>query len=417
MTSPAFRRRLRSMLLAFSCVVALTFALACSERALATEAEEVDHLALAAVLIDGGDATRALRVLREVDLQAEKERARDGDDDAAFDFERYYTLEGIASLATGDYVGAVQALKRAHVLAEENETKQKLSVSIAKAYAGQALWTLCLDALEDAGAQGRKSSENFLLRAKAHQALGHAGRALRSYRVGSRRFPNDRRLVEGELFLLVSHGLIREALDGSKAWRQEASEAELLRLAAAVLRAGDVEMATLLGERTLLRFPTSTNARVLLGHAAAQKKNYTAAAHHFKTAADISGDASTVTDAAEMYRRAGRTSAALRLGVLIPDAERKARQRFGILLEQERYAEAAAMQPRLQRLQILDDDDVRLALAYCWLQQAAVAEDRPRVLDRARRLLRDVKAASAFRQAVTMREAIEGCEKEVARCP
>lgn len=406
-----------SSLTAFALTVLMFAGISCSERALAEEAT-VDHLALAAVLIEGGDSARALRVLHEVDLQAEKERARESDDaEEAFDFARYYTLEGIAALATSDFVGAVRALKRARHLTEDKESQKKLSVSIAKAYAGQSLWTLCLDALDDAGVYGRKAPEHFLLRAKAHRALGNTGRAIRSYRVGSRRFPSDRRLVEGEIFLLVEHGLIREALDWSEQWREQASEDELLRLAAAVLRADDDKTATLLAEDVLLRFPASTKARVLLGHAAARKQKYTTVAHHFKFAADSSGDSSTVADAAEMYRRAGRTSAALRVGVQIPDAERKARQRFGILLEQERYAEASAMQPRLSRLRILEDDDVRIALAYCWLQQAAIADDRARILDRARSLLRDVKAANAFRQAVQMREAIESCEKDLSRCP
>ncbi len=397
-------------LIAIAATMAALCLFGCSSRALATE-PEVDRLALAAVLIDGGDGTRALAVLREIDLEEAKATT------PHFDFQRYYTLEGVAALSTGDAVLAVRSLRHARLLTQTAGAKAKLSVSIAKAYAAQQLWRHCLDALDAAGALGRAAPEHFLLRAKAHRELGSVARAIRTYRVGARRFPSDRRLVEGEIFLLLDNGLVQEALEWSAAWRESASETELLRLAAAMLRAGDRPAATLLAEQTLLRFPASTQARVLLGHAAATEGAYATAASHFKRAADLGGTATSIADAAEMYRRAGRHAAALRLGARIDDPVQKARQRFGILLEEGRFVEATAMEPRLSRLNVIADDEVKLALAYCWLQQAALSPDRAGPLAKASGHLRRIFEPAAFRQATKMHEAIEACRGDLRRCP
>ena len=381
--------------------------------AAATDADTApaDPLGLAAVLIDGGDAARALVVLREIDLdetlKAEPE----------FDLTRFYTLRGVASLGAGDATAAIADLKTARARQSDLAGQRRLSLVLANAYASTEAYVDALAALDAAGELGRQHPSQFFLRARAYRALHRPARALMALRVGRRLFPHARPLAEGEIILLVELGLVQEAMARSTTWRATASEEEGLRLAATLLRAEALDSAQALGEEVQLRFPGSAGASVLLAHTAAARGAFSTAAHHFEQASVLGDDKRTIADAAEMYRRADRSSRALMLGVQIDDAEQKARQRFGIYVEQDRCAEAVAMEPRLKRLKILDDEEVRLALSYCLLNLAAQTPSREKTLDRAKAHLRQMTGVDAFRRASALRDVIDQCREEIEKCP
>ncbi len=398
-----FRSRRHSSVAALVVVLGIALAPAAS----AGEVEEVDRLALAAVLLDGGDPARARRVLNEIDLDTEVAA------DEKFDVRRYHTLVGIVALGEARYDDAILSLGR---VAREADAPPAIFVALARAYAGAERPAETLRALDAAGDAGRKTPLLFALRAHAHLSLNRPARALRSLRVGQRHFSGlaagrngARPLLERELFLLIELTLIQEALDRAKPWLATATEDEMLAFAAALLRAGAPESAEKIAEQARLQFPSSPEVRVLLAHAAAKQKHYTTAAHHFEHASYVSGELDSVADAAEMYRRAGRTAVALTLGAKIEGAEVKVRQRFGILLESERYDEAAALERRLSRLGMLADDDIRLALAYAHFRTGA--------LTNAEAVLGPVKSARAFERAAQMRQAIAQCREESSRCP
>ncbi len=104
-------------------------------------------------------------------------------------------------------------------------------------------------------------------------------------------------------------------------------------------------------------------------------------------------------EAAELYRRAGEMGKALYLNSLVLDVDRKTRQRFRLLLASERFEEAVAIEPRLDRMGATEEDDIRYSLAYAYYSNGQ--------LDRAREYLQGISDPEMFRRAVELRQIIE----------
>ena len=119
-------------------------------------------------------------------------------------------------------------------------------------------------------------------------------------------------------------------------------------------------------------------------------------------------DPALLSEAAEMSRRAGDLDRALLLNSQVSDQKEKARQRLAILVEMKRYEEAAAMEPRLSRLGLLEDEDVRYALAYSYFMT--------RRFDPAREHLKKITRADLFRSAAQLFKAMEVCEQDPLQC-
>ena len=92
----------------------------------------------------------------------------------------------------------------------------------------------------------------------------------------------------------------------------------------------------------------------------------------------------------------------------VADPVDKASQRLGLLVDDSRLAEAAALVPRLSRLGLLADDSVSYAVAYAWF---GLGE-----LDAAEEALADIEDPAVFRSAVSLRQAIGACRAEPRTC-
>jgi len=356
--------------------------------------EEVDRLALAAVLIDGGDADRALSVLDEVDPN-----------DEGLDRTRFHTLRGVAALRLAQYERAYQDLTLA--AASENASPQ-VQVYLARAAYGAGHLEASLLALDRAGEMGRAEPGLYELRAASERGLGDEGAALATLRAGQQRFKDAPALRERELSLLIDAGLYREALErADRGWSSKASRERMIALTNALRQARAFAEAKTIGERALLRFVDDPEVRVAVGRVYADAGEPTVAAAIVEDAARL--DPSYASDVAELYRRAGRFEEATAWNARIPDARTKVRQRFGLLMEAGRYDEAAALAPRLSRLKLLEEDALALALAYAHFQTGETGA--------ALSLLTDIEDASLFRQATDLRRAITACRETPERCP
>lgn len=375
-------------------------ALQCPRSALAKKrGDEPDPVAIAAVLLDNGDPNRALEVLEGVDERA-----------PGVDRARLHTLRGIAALQGRQYPKAARSLERAlAALAADEQAEQDprvLELYLAFAYFGAEDCERSLQALGRAGPRADERAQSFLIRGDCHRRAGRAGEALAALRRGQARFSAERALQERELLLLVELGLYRELFERAVPFLEEASEDEALLLLEALRRASAHDEAVELGERIRLRFPGSRRATLALAHAYVGAERPLSAARLFEELSFF--DPAYAAEAGELYRRAGWTQMAVLSGARSPDAEKKLRQRFGILLEEGRYEEASALAPRLLRAGLLDDDEVRYALAFAMFQS--------RRFDDAERALRGVDDPGVFRQAAELRRAVAACREEGWQC-
>jgi hypothetical protein len=104
-------------------------------------------------------------------------------------------------------------------------------------------------------------------------------------------------------------------------------------------------------------------------------------------------------EAAELYRRAGYMDRALYMNSLVLDQTVKTKQRFNLLLEQNRYEEAMALEARLKRLGALNEDSMRYAMAYVHFNAQH--------FDEASAYLNQISSSGFFREASQLRKAIE----------
>ena len=92
----------------------------------------------------------------------------------------------------------------------------------------------------------------------------------------------------------------------------------------------------------------------------------------------------------------------------ISDQQVKFRQRLALLLELQRYEQAASMEQDLRRTGLIDDEDIRYALAYAVFK----AGD----FDQAEAHLQVLTRPDLFRKAAELRRAIQDCSEDQWKC-
>ncbi len=350
--------------------------------------DDVDPLAIASRLVADGLFDRAAGILTEV------ERPADDDPDRS----RFYTLRGMVRLNTGDPAGAALDLA---IAVEDPETDPLLNLHLAQARLSSDDPEGALSALDAAGPAADEVPGAYLLRGKAAQALARTDEAWAALDAGRSRFPDHAGLGQQFLLLMVELGLHHTAArEAPVVFDNIGADATLwVTLGDALRRAGAITGARWVLEEARLRFPDSTDAKVALARACLDADLPRCAGEVLQEAAIL--DPVFASEAAECFRRAGAWNRALYANGLVIDPPTKLKQRLGLLLELQRFTEAAALEPRARRLELVDDQQVAYALAY--------AHFRTGDHERTETLLRGISDPDLFRQATALREAMERC--------
>ena len=315
-------------------------------------AATVDPLALAARLVADGHHARASTVLAQLEPPAETS-AKKGTEAS-----RYHTLVGLVALELGDAQRAADAFEHAATLAPEPLTW--LGLAGARDQLGQP--TAALAALDAGGPALDGFPTAWLLRSRGLSALQRPDDAYGVALEGAERFPADADLVAARFTLAIERGLTHQvAIDAPAALiAAEAPEELWLELAQGLLIVpGDAQV---FAEQARLALPHSHRARLVLASACLAQERYHCAGSVLAEAAAF--DATYALQASEAFRRAGELQRALYLNGQVADPADKARQRLSLLVELQAWDEAAALDARLERLGLLQDDSVAYALAY-----------------------------------------------------
>lgn len=348
-----------------------------------------DRVAIAARLVTDGFWERAADVLAEVQQPPKGQEAR------------FFTLQGMVALNLSRHEDAVGAFTSA--LEADAEPLVHVYLAQARVALGESSgqpehYRSALSALDAAAEAGASLAGAWQLRSRAHRALGQDDPAYHALLQGRTRFPDHPGLLEDQLALLIELGLTREALDlGIEALpRLEASEDAWVALGDRLRRAGALHEARAWLEQARVRFDGSVRPRIALAGACLEAELPLCCGQVLAEAAAF--DNAYASEAAECFRRAGDIDRALYLNSTVTDDEVKVRQRLGLLLEQGDFAPAAALDARLARLGLLDDEQVAYALAYAHAQDGSRA--------RAEQLLRTLTDPALFQAATALREAM-----------
>lgn len=364
------------------------------EKDESSEKDEVDHVALAAKLIKDGHFERARIVLDQVDPKQPE-----------LDLPRFHTLRGLVALEQKHFAPARQSFEKAIAAGQQQPV---VYLYLAQAHFGEKSYAKVLEALGRAGTAGQDIPGTFMMRSQSHWELKQPAQALQALVAGQRAFPKEPEFTRIRIFYLIELGLFQEvarvgaeylARPGVSA-DDYAAVGEGLRRSKQLVEARDVL------EAAHLRFPGDEKLLVLLAHVYLDEGRPLVAAMLFEDASRM--NPKYALESAELYLRAGRLERALALNSRVADQAAKMKQRLSILLELERHETIAAMAPRLSRLGLLEDENVRYALAYGYFRSGELEE--------AEKQLRHIRDPRLFESALQLRRAMDSCEKAGWEC-
>jgi len=360
---------------------------------------EVDYLALAALMLRDGNFDRALAALDQVDTSDEN-----------LDAARYHTLRGMTHLRRDELEPARAALQQAVAASEENhgQAESAVYVYLAQIHFRLEDYTATLAALDHAGTAVDRIASIYHMRAQCHWLLDDPVMALATLDQAAEIFPGDLSFLRRKLFFLIDLGLFHQAVDLGREYLAATDGAldDYLALGNALRASGELDQAAVLLEHALLAFPDAPEVRKVLAHVYIARGEMSAAADLLYVAALLDG--ALLGEAAELYRRAGQTQRALWINSQLTEQVGKLRQRLAIYLQLENFEQVVSMVAALQRVGLLDDEDIRYALAYALFK---VGE-----FDAAETQLAALNRPDLFRKAAELRRAIQDCEGDRWRC-
>ncbi|MDX1570996.1 MAG: tetratricopeptide repeat protein [Xanthomonadales bacterium] len=364
--------------------------------------DEVNYVELASVLVQDGNYERAEQALLNVENPAAE----------GVDTPRYYTVYGLIHLNRSQLELARNSFNKAIEtgLIDEvtGETPEVIYIYLAQCHFGLEEYREAIKALDRAGETAERISSTWSMRAHAHWLLHERQRAFDVLARAGQRFPDNTNFLRRKVFYLIELGLYLEAAEVGRAYleRSEGSAEDHVSIGTALHRAGNHDQALEFLESAHLRYPESEIVSKVLAHTYLETGRPLAAAELFHKASMRNPE--LVSEAAELYRRAGKPYRALMLNGQIRNQTRKLQQRLAIFLQLKDYEQITTMEDALFRVGLLEDEDIRYALAYAWFQVGDY--------EKAEGHIQKLRSPELFRKGTELREAMEECKAESWRC-
>jgi len=246
------------------------------------------------------------------------------------------------------------------------------------------------------------------MRAQASWKLGRKEAAIEALHRGAALFPKTSDFLRTEVFYLVDLKLFQRATEVGQRYldRIDAGAEDYVAVAEALRQGGQAEQAGLMLEQAHLRYPEDTKVLLALAHTYIDRDRPLSAALVLEEASRL--DTRFTGEAAELYRRAGRHARALSLNAGVHDQAAKFRQRLSILIDMEDFERVGSMAPTLDRLSLLDDDQVRYALAYALYKVGD--------FNGAEQHLKRLREVSLLESANQLRKAMAACRANGWQC-
>lgn len=373
-------------------------ALLCLSLAMLSSAQaaddEVDYVEVASVLLRDGETERAEAALNRADPAVE-----------GVDLSRYHTVRGLLALEQQRLELAAEAFGAA---VDAGRSDPLVHLYRAQAYFGLERYDDAVAALDAAGDEVANLSGAWMMRAHAHWMTGRRQAALDTLTTASDRFPANTGFMRRQVFYLIDAGLYLEAAALGRDYlaRAEGKAEDYAAIGAALRQGKRYDEALQFLEAAALKYPGHGDIAKSLAQTWLESGSPLAAAEVLAKLAER--DNSLLPEAAELFRRAGQPQRALALNARIGDTARKLKQRVGILVELKRYDEVSGMGASLYRAGLLDDQDVRYALAYALFRGGD--------FDASERHLTALTRPELFRRATELRRLMQECAETRWAC-
>jgi len=358
-----------------------------------SQPQHTDFLELAAVMLRDGRNDRALLALQSVDLEDEKT-----------DRARFFTLQGLAYLNLNDFHAARESLQLA---VKNGQADPVIFVYLAQAHYALKDYQSTIQAIDRSGEHARKANI-ITLKSQAYWQLEKPNAAIHALNEGQRLFPQDYSFLRRKVFYFVELELFHEAAELGRLYltQSQAAAEDYIAIGNALRLSRQFQEALDILEIARLQFPENEMVAKLLAHTYLDQGQLNAAAFILEQAALLNPD--LLSEAAEVYRRANRFHKALTLNEGVQDQKVKFKQRLSILLALKQYERAANMESSLYRTGLLEDQNIRYALAYAYFSSGRFPE--------ASKHLDHLTESELFRKGVELRRLMQLCKEEPWKC-
>jgi len=416
--------------------VLLTILLSVAAHARNTEEpKEIDHLALASLMVYDGRLDKAEAELSRVDKTSE-----------TFDAARYYTISGVLAAkkenhekAIENYLMALDTTKAKTFEAPEVEKKkkylfslgkgrevkdepapefdaekvkkeklEKLHMQLSQAYYQLADYANTVKHLDLAGDRGKERPALFAIRAECYWKTEKTDDAIGALNRGLNFFPEEAMLLKQKYHYFAELGLYQAAIENAKKYMTviDADASEYILLAQLLIEADQSDEAAKILESARGKFPQKAKIKMLLGHIYMEKDMNFTAARLFKEAAYR--NKKYLKDAVEIHRRVKDFSHAIYLNTQMSDKVEKLKQRVAIYLDRGEFEKVIGLKDGLERYNLLDDDNLRYALAYSYYR----AKDYPK----AAMHVQKIQDNDLFAKGTVILKNIEKCRENSTEC-
>jgi tetratricopeptide (TPR) repeat protein len=356
--------------------------------------QSTNLIELAAIMLRDGHSDRAILALQGVDLE-------DEDTDLA----RFYTLQGLAFMNLHDFVAAKDSFQSAIANGQQEKT---IYVYLAQVNFSLKNYQETIQAISEAGQLINNYPALFAIKARAYWQLEETEQAINTLNEAEQLFPDDYRFLKQKVFYFVELELYHEAAKLGRKYLSlsHANAEDYVAIGNALRLSKTYQEAANILEIARLQYPNNDVVAKLLAHVYLDQDKLNSAAFILEQAAMLNSE--LLSEAAEIYRRAGRFHKALTLNEAISDQKVKLKQRLSILLALKRFELVANMESALYRNGLLDDQHVRYALAYAFFSTGRHTD--------ANEHLDNLTDADLFRRGIELRRLIEICKTEPWQC-
>lgn len=387
--------------------IAAVVLLLCIATPVLAQNDEVNYLDLAALMLRDGNLERAMLSLDQVDLDAEvaANQERDEEDEDWFDVGRFWLLRATTHQRSSQPELARDAFNNAIAA---GRTDASIFLSLAQINFSLQDYEAAIESIDRAGRDVERIASVYHLKAQASWLLERHTDALAVLDQAALVFPEDQSFLRRKVFFLVELGLFQDAAELGNQYlgSTEGKANDYIAIGNALRQSGQIETALSFLEAALIKFPDDVTVKKVLAHTYIDAEKLHIAADIIYAAALL--DTDLLPEASELYRRAGQVYRALAINGEIRDQSAKLKQRLALLIELSRYEQAGAMEMDLRRVGLLENEDIRYALAYA-LFKTGDFEGAESHLSRLTR-------TDLFRKAIEVRRAMADCEAEIWRC-
>ncbi|MCD6259460.1 MAG: hypothetical protein J7J31_07645 [Helicobacteraceae bacterium] len=356
--------------------------------------DEIDHVALAALLLRDGHIQKAADELGSVDLE-----------DKSIDLMRFYTLKALVASKQGLYKESNQFFLESIKAGQEDKT---IFLYMAQNSFKLQEYKESLGYLDAAGDLALEKPSLFSLRAELYWRLDQKEKSFEVLERGMQKFDNEYTLLKQRFFYSMSLGLYQSALDDAHLYLNHAKldEQSALVFINAFKKANQLDDAIALAEELLLQFDKSAKLTALLAYLYIDKGMLQSAADLFDKAS-IKDELYT-KESAELYRRAKNFVLSLYKNSQLLDTKEKLKQRIAIYLEYGAYEKVVVSHNALLRSGLLEDENIRYALAYSYYMVGD--------FDACEKELRQLSSSDLFKKATELRKNIQKCKTDGWEC-